>query len=129
MERVFEVGSVIEIPLKIVSVQNESSHWRAVARRRKDEKDEVFVQLKFVHKLPRPALPCVVRLTRIAPRPLDSHDNLRVGFKGPVDAIATWLDIKDADTRITWQYAQEKGKPKSYSIRIEFLATISSPTT
>lgn len=110
---------MIEFPLKIVSVQNTSSNWRAVARRRKDEFDETFVQMKFVNKVARPTFPCTVKLTRIAPRQLDSHDNLRTGFKGPVDALAAWLEIKDNDPRVTWEYAQERGAPKQYAVRVE----------
>ena len=107
---------MIEIPCRIVSIQNESSHWRVAATRRQKERTLVGWHIRLLAK---PELPCTVTLTRIAPRPLDGHDNLRSGFKAPVDAIAEWLGVKDNDPRVTWQYAQEQGKPKTYSIRME----------
>lgn len=107
-----------EIPLRIVSVQNESSNWAAAAARRKAERETVGWAMRACKT--RPRLPVTVTLTRIAPRPLDSHDNLRAGFKAPVDAIASWLGVMDNDDRVTWCYAQEKGKPKTYAVRIEF---------
>lgn len=108
---------MIEIPMRIVSVQNERSHWAAAASRRKCEREAVGWSLKTIS---RPSLPVTVKLTRIAPRPLDSHDNLRHGFKAPVDAIASWLGVMDNDERVAWEYAQERGKPRQYAARIEF---------
>lgn len=104
------------IPLRIISVQNEGRHWSIAATRRQKERTLVGWHMRL---MPKPALPCVVKLTRIAPRPLDGHDNLRAGFKAPVDAIAEWLGVKDNDRRVTWEYAQEQGEPKTYSIRVE----------
>ena len=60
----------------------------------------------------------VITLTRIAPRPLDS-DNLARSFKAIRDGIADALGIDDGSKRLTWNYAQEKGPPKRYAVRIE----------
>ena len=60
-----------------------------------------------------------VTITRVAPRPLDSHDNLRSSLKAVVDGISDWLGVKDNDERIEWAYAQERGAPKTYAVRIE----------
>jgi hypothetical protein len=49
---------------------------------------------------------------------LDS-DNLQASFKNCRDAVADRMDIDDADPRVTWRYAQEKGAPKEYAVRIE----------
>jgi len=59
-----------------------------------------------------------VILTRIAPRPLDT-DNLARSFKAIRDGIADALGIDDGSKRLTWNYAQEKGPPKRYAVRIE----------
>jgi len=70
-------------------------------------------------------LPCTVHLIRIG-RKLDS-DNLQGAFKYIRDAIAELLvpglatGRADDDERITWEYAQEKGK---VGVRIEVFKEI-----
>ncbi len=96
---------------------NLREHWAARASRNKLHRELVGWSLKTTKK---PELPCAVVLTRIAPRFLDGHDNLRVACKAAVDAIAEWPGIDDADKRVEWRYAQEHGKPKTYALRIEF---------
>ena len=66
------------------------------------------------------ALPCVVTLTRVAPRTLDG-DNLQAGCKAARDGVALWLATDDADPRIRWEYAQAKGGPKEYGLRVEII--------
>ncbi len=60
--------------------------------------------------------PLAVTLTRIAPRKLDD-DNLAFAFKGIRDEVAAYFGVDDADPRLTWRYAQERGKA---CVRIEF---------
>lgn len=62
--------------------------------------------------------PIAVTLTRIAPRELDGHDNLRTGFKGIVDQLALILRVDDGNERVTWNYKQERGGVKEYAARI-----------
>ena len=75
----------------------------------------------------KPILPCTIKLTRVAPRALDS-DNLQGAFKNIRDYIANNLlpgqPIGRADNSpyLMWEYGQEKGKPKVYQIIIEILA-------
>lgn len=63
-------------------------------------------------------------MTRIAPRKLDD-DNLPVSMKWIRDEIANMLipgkalGQADSDHGIKWTYAQEKGKPKEYAVRID----------
>lgn len=103
----------LELPLRINSLANARQHWTARHKSMKaHRKAMLFVPATF-------PLPCVVKLTRIAPRALDGHDNLASAFKGCVDGIAARLGVPDNDPRITWQYAQERGVPKYYGIRIE----------
>jgi hypothetical protein len=77
----------------------------------------------FSHK----PLKCEIELCRIAPRELDFHDNLRMAMKPIVDIIADWLipglqkGHADSDKRLLWKYAQEKGKPKEYAVRIRII--------
>ena len=61
----------------------------------------------------------VITLTRIAPRELDGHDNIRTALKPVVDGIADALGLKsDRDPRVQWLYAQEQGGVRKYSVEI-----------
>lgn len=67
----------------------------------------------------RPQLPCIIQITRIAPRALDS-DNMVASAKSVRDGVADWLGVDDGSPLIDWRYAQERGKPKTYGVRIQF---------
>ena len=108
---------IVTIPIRIESTQNLRECWQVRAKRTKGHRLAVPWHLKAA-KAPQ-VLPCTVTLTRIAPRALDSHDNLRAGLKAAVDGVADWLQADDADPRITWLYAQAKGKPKQYALQVE----------
>ena len=55
----------------------------------------------------------------VAPSALDAHDNLPAACKPVVDEIAAWLGLaSDADPRVTWIYAQQRGGPRQYGVRI-----------
>lgn len=108
---------IVTVPIRIESVANIHEHWTARARRASIQKGTTYFALREAgapHKLP-----CTVKLTRVAPRTLDAHDNLRAGCKAAVDGVALWLTVDDADERITWEYAQEKGRPKQYALKVE----------
>lgn len=110
---------IATIPLRLPSASNLREHWATRARRVKHQRGVVTM---FLGGQPRPALPVVVTLTRIAPRPLDKHDNLTGSCKAVVDAIAAWLGIDDADPRVSWSYAQERGAVGVYGLRIRLEA-------
>ncbi len=108
---------MIEIPVRIESMNvSRREHHMARARRAKSQRQTAGWCLRLV---PVPDLPLVVKLTRIAPRMLDD-DNAIGGCKHVRDAVAEWLMVDDADPRITWRYAQERGKPLHYACRVEF---------
>lgn len=66
-----------------------------------------------------PKPPFRITLTRIAPRKLDD-DNLRGGLKHVRDGVADALKIDDRESpMLSWDYAQERGRPKEYGLRIE----------
>lgn len=54
------------------------------------------------------ALPWVVVLTRVSPKPFDS-DNLEAAFKSVRDGMAEAWGIDDADPRVTWVTDWRKG--------------------
>jgi hypothetical protein len=106
---------MIELPLRIESVANLREHWRKRAARAKGHKLAALA-------VPVHPLPCVVTLTRIAPRELDD-DNLQSGFKALRDGIAARLGVDDRDPRIRFQYRQQKGPPKVYAARVDIQPT------
>ena len=107
------------LPLRLKSSLNQREHWATKARRAKAERQATAWVLG---NDPRPPLPCTVLLTRIAPRQFDD-DNLCGAFKAVRDEVARWLGVDDADPRVVWAYAQERGKPREYAVRI----TLSRP--
>jgi hypothetical protein len=61
----------------------------------------------------------IVTLTRIAPRSLDD-DNLARALKATRDGVADALGTDDSTrSKLKWRYAQEKGPPKKYAVRIQ----------
>lgn len=109
----------INVPIRIESLNRTySEHWRKRANRNTSHRAAVWFSLKAA-KAPHDLLPCTVTLTRIAPRSIDQHDNLRAGCKSAVDAVADWLDVDDASALVEWRYEQRRGKPKEYAALIE----------
>lgn len=100
------------IPIKTVSEANRRDHWAKKAKRVKSQREAVYLAC------PKAEVPCVVTLTRVAPRSLDS-DNLQSALKATRDSVAQRLGVDDADERVEWRYAQEKGKEFGVVVEIE----------
>lgn len=96
--------------LKLPSVANLREHWGKRAKRAKAHRTLAYLSVPSGI-----ALPAVVRLVRIGPKPLDD-DNLAGACKNIRDGIADRLGVEDNDPRVSWQYGQERGKP---ALRIE----------
>jgi len=101
------------IPIKTGRGLNSREHWAQRSRRVKSEREAVGWMLPGK----RYPLPCVVTLTRIAPSKGLDGDNLQGSLKAIRDSVAAWLGVDDADSRVTWQYSQQRGE---YGVRIEF---------
>lgn len=102
---------IVLLPIRTVSEINRREHWAVKAKRTKTHRSTAF------HLTPAHPLPCVVTLTRIAPRALDD-DNLRSALKAARDGIADRFFISDRDPRVSWRYAQRKGAPKEYAVEV-----------
>lgn len=102
----------VTLPLKLVSGANVREHWASRAKRAKAHRAACLL-------VPPHPLPCVVTLTRLGPRALDS-DNLAISGKHVRDGIADRLKVNDNDPRVDWRYAQEKCK--TYGVRVEIEA-------
>ena len=105
----------IETPLKLGQGANAREHHMARARRVKKERNAVGWLLRQFDK---PATPCTVTITRIAPgQGLDPADNLPHACKAVVDAFAEWIGINDrSDELVRYQFRNERGE---WGLRIE----------
>ncbi len=111
---------VLDLPIRAESLNAvERMYYRKRNEHRQRARNAVAV--KWASQSPGKRLtiqlPCVVTLTRVGPRAIDTHDNLRAGtLKAVVDRIAKQLGVDDADPRVTWEYRQKKGP---HSVRVE----------
>ena len=113
---------VLEIclPIKVKSA-NDKSCWQVKANRNKQH--ELLIKTAIREVVALPALPVHITFVRIAPRKFDD-DNLMIAFKGIRDTIAqlyypdTRRGMADSKDCFTWEYRQEQGNPKEYSVRI-----------
>lgn len=107
-----------EFDFRLRSVLNARWHWTKLYRYKREL--GAFTAAYWTIHLGnwRPMLPCKVTLTRIAPRAMDSHDNLRASGKSAIDSLAKIIGVDDADPRVTWLYSQERGQPRAYAVRV-----------
>lgn len=103
----------LTLPIRITSGLNMREHWRQRAARVKRERTIACLAALGCQGFTAIGWPAVCTLTRIAPGLLDD-DNLAGGFKAVRDGIADALGIDDADSRISWRYAQRKGPRGEY---------------
>ena len=110
------------VHVKTVAGLNAREHWRTRASRvRKELKSTILALILSRH--PAPCLPVTVRLVRLSAGVLDT-DNLQGAVKAIRDGVAIWLDVKDNDPRIVWEYGQEKCKRGDFGTRIIIRAYI-----
>jgi hypothetical protein len=138
MQKILELN----IPIRLISeantgfsLRNPKMTWIRLKKRKEAQKNAILGHWReywAYHPLTGPSyggnmpnlLPCIVRLTRIAPRNLND-DNLAYAFKHCRDVIADLIrpgyafGRADDTDQIKWEYAQEKGQPKQYGIKIE----------
>ncbi len=102
-------------------------HWSKRKKRHDIQKFLIRSQMNhyLFEEIPRP---CIVTMTRIAPRMMDEEENLRYAFKWIKDQLASCIVDEhkqfmtghcDNDPRISWEYRQKKGRVKEYAIKIE----------
>lgn len=106
-----------EIPVRTVSELNQRGNWRAHFGRHKRQHRAAFLN-GCAENLPGLALPATIRLTRIAPRLLDS-DNAVASMKYIRDGLADAIGVDDGDERLTWEYRQEKSRRGRHAVRVE----------
>lgn len=108
------------IPMRTQRGMNTSEHHFVRHRRVKREKETVGWELqRYAGKHGRPAIPCSVLLTRMAPSDGLDDDNLVGSLKSVRDAIADWLGVNDKD-RMTVRYLYSQQWAPKWGVRIEF---------
>lgn len=110
----------ILLPIRTVSEANQRDHWRALADRKRAQKDEIKISLHGFLSFYAVSLPCVVRLTRIGAKALDD-DNLAISFKAIRDQLAELIGVDDGSEMIRWQYDQVVDRLAGYGVKIEIL--------
>lgn len=108
------------VPVRTFSLMNSRDHWGEKANAAKRQRDATAL-MWIVAGRPMVRLPAEVTLTRIAPKSLDD-DNLRGAGKHVRDEIAKCIGVDDRDPRVTWRYAQAKGAPHEYAMKVEIRA-------
>lgn len=97
--------STYRLPIKLESEPNLRGHWTRKHRRSRAHRKAALM-------IGRHSLPCVVTITRVGKRMLDS-DNLVASAKFLRDAVADRLGVDDADPRVEWRYEQRTGPPEA----------------
>lgn len=119
--------ALILSPLRIHSplngAQAGSRLFRERLRRHKHERQAAYYWLRhWCPGFPAAWSAVAVRLTRVAPRDLDS-DNLAAALKHVRDGVADWWDGKekggdDRQPSLAWEYAQKRGGAGCYEVEI-----------
>lgn len=108
------------VPVKVVNGSNSRAHWGAKARIAKRQRTATRYALVAAFWSRKPALPCVITLTRVELRGVMDPDGCMTAMKHVIDGIADWLAINDKDPRVTWKCAQEKpGNGSKPGVRID----------
>ncbi len=113
------------MPIKTVNEFKMNEHWAQKSKRHSIQKGIVRYYFYMLDEMPKP--PCHIIFTRISPKKLDYQDNLRSSMKWIVDAVCDQLipglkpGMADGDNRLSFEYRQEKGEPKEYSVRVEII--------
>jgi hypothetical protein len=115
---------VLDLPIKTVSEANKREHWGTVSKRKKAQRRELNLEWKNAVKGRSVRLPCVVTLTRIAPKLLDEGDNLNSAFKAIRDEIAALLGVDDSPSSpARFEYKQEAIGQRKYRVIISVVST------
>lgn len=107
------------IPIETKTTLNSRSHWAVKAKAVAAERRAVAYRVPPALKALGPFL--VVKLTRIAPRELDS-DNLQGALKATRDSVASALKVDDRTSLVRWEYGQLRG-PASVHVSVEVVAS------
>lgn len=105
---------------RLVSGANTREHHMVRWKRGAKQKRDAFIHTSARCQKLRPGETCVVTITRLGVRKLDS-DNLAISAKAVRDGIAAALGVDDGEEGpggvYEWRYAQQK--EKFYAVRVQ----------
>jgi len=107
----------ITLPIATKSLSNQRWHWAQRSRAAKAQRGPTSLVVRSAMAAEPIGLPCVVKLTRIAPRALDD-DNLRGALKSVRDGVADAFGLDDRDPKLSWEYGQRKGAVRENAVEI-----------
>lgn len=110
-----------EYPMRVVSEANQREHYMAKHRRKVAQQLETAAEWRRAIGQRRVPLPCVIRLTRIGCKAMDS-DNLAGSMKHVQDAIAKLIGVDDGSDLLRFEYAQEVIAKRQYAVRVEVMS-------
>ena len=114
-------------PLLTTPESNSREHWAKKALRHSRQREAIRKEWK-ANPAAIPNIqntPIIIYICRVAPRKLDHSDNLPTSLKSILDEICSCLLPGFADGRADGKlklkvaYAQEKGLPKQYAVKIK----------
>lgn len=115
-------GQKYKIPMKLPSLANRAGRWKGNYFMNKVKCATIRRCLANLKITP----PCKVIITRIAPRMLDTIDNLPMSVKFVIDTVADMLipGLKpgraDGDSRVKFEIQQRKGDVRENALEIFF---------
>jgi hypothetical protein len=117
------------LPVETVSEGNCTEHWTKKAKRHKSH-DKWLLFAFSNDKIKLNEDPIKIRWIRVAPRKLDTGDNLPMSFKYARDYLSGLLipgkarGMADSDPRITWEYDQMTPKEAKEKFQFQYLRGI-----
>lgn len=105
----------VTIPIRTISALNSREHHMQRAKRVRNER---WSTAAYLNGKAKPALPCIVTMTRVGPSPGLDSDNLVSSCKGVRDQIAAWLGIDDKSPLVWWMCEQRRGKNWAVDVSI-----------
>lgn len=121
---------IIKFPFRLESPNKTTNeHWSK--RHARNKKLERIIRILWRQQGIKIKPPCEVFMCRIAPRSLDSHDNLPMAFKCVTDVVSSLLipgkakGQADSSNEIAWHFEQRKG---TYAVEIKVIQSDHQPT-
>jgi hypothetical protein len=125
MNEICPVSVSFTVPIKILSEANNSDHWAKKKARKDAIRNSIKLRWLLIGSV-EIELPCVIKLTRVAPRNLD-YDNLVYSLRSVTNIIAELIlpglaaGRADGDKRLKFEYLQRKVS-KTYAVEVEIIS-------
>jgi hypothetical protein len=114
------VPFALELPIHTFSEANLHVHHMERHKLSGDQRPVVAMAMRSHARRRgfRAQLPCMIRLTRLAPDLLDVGDNLEMSMKHVRDGVADWLGVNDRTPSVRWEIRQERQRKPGVRIEV-----------